>query len=62
MSEKKSAAEILSVLRDRVARIERDAGEVASVLGRMVERLESQRAAALGTDPGEGSRMGPDTA
>ena len=40
---KRSAVEVLSVLVERVRRIERDAGEVAAVLGRMIELQERRQ-------------------
>jgi len=54
MPEKKlSAVEVLSTLVRRVERIERDAGEIAAVLVRMIE-LQSRRQG----EPGSG--MGPE--
>ena len=42
MSEKKSAGEVLSILVERVRRIERDAGAIAAVLDRMI-KLQPRR-------------------
>jgi len=51
MPEKKSAVEVLRVLVERVRRIERDAGEVAAVLDRMIE-LQPRRQVEPGQDKG----------
>jgi len=49
--QKRSAVEVLRVLVERVRRIERDAGEVAAVLSKMVE-LQERRQVEPGQDKG----------
>lgn len=46
MPEKKSAAEVLRVLVERVRQIERQAAAVAAVIEKMVATIEQQRATA----------------
>jgi len=43
---KRSLADVLSVLKERVRRIESDASQVAAVLDKMIERVEKRKAAA----------------
>jgi len=56
MPEKKSAVEVLRVLVERVRRIERDAGEVAAVLDRMIELQPRRQGSAPEPEPPEGSK------
>jgi hypothetical protein len=48
MSDKLSMSEVLTHLVERVRRIENDAQGVASVLDKMIERIEERKAAELG--------------
>jgi hypothetical protein len=51
MSDKKlSTSEVLSRLVERVRRIENDAGQVASVLDKMIEKIAAKNAAP---EPGQ---------
>jgi len=45
MSDKLSTAEVLTRLVERVRRIENDAGQVAGVLDKMIEKIETRAAA-----------------
>jgi hypothetical protein len=54
MPEKKSAVEVLSILVERVRRIERDAGGVAAVLDKMIElqpRRQGEPVSGKGPEP-----------
>jgi hypothetical protein len=54
MPEKKSAVEVLRVLVERVRRIERDAGQIAAVLDRMIElqpRRQGEPVSGEGSEP-----------
>jgi hypothetical protein len=45
MSEKLSTSEVLTRLVERVRRIENDAGQVAGVLDKIIEKIEARAAA-----------------
>ena len=51
MSDKLSTAEVLTRLVERVRRIENDAGQVAGVLDKMIEKIEARAAASTSSRP-----------
>jgi len=58
MSPKRSAVEVLGVLVERIRRIERDAGEIADILDRMIE-LQPRREPEPGQDKGPAESAAP---